>query len=107
MKDAQGRDIPSTGRAVIINNPRPFAPFKYLAEALVKRADEAGGAQYKFSIFNVQHGCRTADQNQQLLAVAEQTLSELSRGGKITSSEYRNEQAFRLDTRNGQINPYY
>ena len=107
MRDAQGREIPSTGRAVVVNNPRPFEPFAYLAEALVRRADELGGEKYKFMAFNVEHGCRTQAQNEQLKVVADRTIDKLKRAGKISDVEYRHEQAFRLDTRTGSILPYH
>ena len=107
MRDAQGRKIPSSGRAVIIDNPRPFEPFAYLAEALVRRADEIGGEKYKFMAFNVQHGCRKPEQNEQLKSVVERTIDKLRQTGKITDVEYRHEQEFRLDTRTGVILPYY
>jgi len=107
MHDAQGRVIPSTGRAIVVDNPRPFEPFTYLAEALIKRADEIGGEIYKFMVFNVEYGVRTPEQNEQLKEVVERTIDNLRQAGKITDVEYRPEQEFRLDTRNGAILPYY
>jgi hypothetical protein len=107
MCDSQGKEIPSTGRKIVVDTPRPFEPFAYLAEALVRRADEIGGEKYKFMAFNVQHGCRKPEQNEQLKSVVERTIDKLRQAGKITDGEYRHEQAFRLDTRTGTILPYY
>lgn len=106
-RDAQGREIPSSGRSVIVNNPRPFEPFKWLTTSLVKKADEKGGKRYKVKVFNVGHGVRTPEQNIQLKRVVEETLASLGSEGKIVDSEYRNEQSFVLDTRDGQIRPWY
>src|SRR3989338_8719346 len=101
IHDAEGRAIPSSGRAIVVNNPRPFEPFAYLAEALVRRDDEIGGEKYKFMAFNVQHDCRKPEQNEQLKSVVERTIDKLRQAGKITDVEYRHEQEFRLDTRTG------
>jgi hypothetical protein len=106
-RDAQGREIPSSGRAIVVDNPRPFEPFAYLAEALVRRADEIGGQRYKFMAFNVQHGCRKPEQNEQLKSVVDRTIEKLRQAGKITDVEYRHERAFILDTINGNVLPYY
>ncbi|MDP3640298.1 MAG: hypothetical protein Q8R53_03800 [Nanoarchaeota archaeon] len=107
MRDAQGRAIPSSGRAIVRDNPRPFEPFAYLAGALIRKADEIGGKKYKFMAFNVQHGCRTPAQNEQLKVVVDRTIDTLRQAGKISDFEYRHEQAFRLDTRTGVILPYF
>lgn len=106
MQDAQGREIPSTGREVILDNPRPFEPFADLAEALVKKADKNGGERYKFMVFNVGFGCRTPEQHEQLKSVVDRTIDKLRQAGKIATVEYRHEQAFRLDTGTGAILPY-
>jgi hypothetical protein len=74
---------------------------------LIQRANQRGGNGYKLMLFNVKHGARTAEQNEQLQRFVDQTVEELSQGGKIAATEYRNEDAFRLDTRNGNIVPYY
>ncbi len=103
MRDAQGREIPSTGREVIIDNPRSFDPFLYNAQALVHLADSRGGHQYNFIAFNIDHGCRTQAQNQQLKEVVERTIGQLREQGKLLSAEYRPETDFLLDTRNGRI----
>lgn len=107
MHDSQGRAIPSSGREIVVDNPRPFEPFAYLAEVLIRRADEIGGERYKFIAFNVEHGCRRPEQNTQLKEVVERTIAKLKQLGKITDVEYRHEQEFRLDTRIGTILPYY
>ncbi|MBT3450479.1 hypothetical protein HN652_00935 [archaeon] len=107
MRDAQGRDIPSSGRSIVVDNPRPFDPFTYLAEALVRKADSIGGEKYQFMAFNVKHGCRTQEQNIQLQSVVERTVQKLTETDKITDFEYRNETQFKLDTRTGLIIPYY
>ncbi len=91
----------------IIDNPRPFDPFAYLAESLVRKADSIGGDRYKFIAFNIQYGCRTQEQNIQLQSVVERTVDKLKQAGKITDFEYRHDQQFKLDTRTGLIHPYY
>ena len=107
MHDAQGREIPSSGREIIVNNPRPFEPFAWLAESLIRKADEIGGQKYTFMAFNVQYGSRTPEQNKQLKVVVDRTIDKLTRAGKISDFEYRYEREFRLDTRTGAILPYY
>lgn len=105
--DSKGREIPSTGRAITIDNPLPFEPFRYSAQDLVRRADEIGGEKYKFTTFNVKGGCRTPTQNEQLKSVVGKTIDVLTREGKITEVEHRHEQDFMLDSRNGARLPYF
>lgn len=59
------------------------------------------------SIYNIDFGCRTQEQNRELRKVVERTVQELGRGGKITDTEFRNEQGFMLDMRTGLVIPYY
>lgn len=96
-----------TGKIRYIEKPNAFLDFQWLAEALVRRADEIGGERYKFMVFNVDHGCRRPEQNRQLKEVVERTIAQLKQSGKITDAEYRHEQDFRLDTKTGAILPYH
>jgi len=106
LKDSTGREIPSTGRSVIINNPNPFSDLKYECKALIRKADELGGQKYKFIAFNIDHGCRTREQNNRLKEVVEETIKEFISTGKISQSDYRNEREFILDTKTGAILHY-
>ena len=103
FKDSQGRDIPSSGRALIIDNPFPFAPFTDLSLGLMAKADSVGGRVYDFYAFNVQHGCRTVYENKRLEQTVDATIATLRTHGKINSFEYRFDRAFVLDTRTGNI----
>lgn len=107
MRDASGREIPSTGRSIVINNPFPFEPFYYLSLALIRRAEEIGGSRFEFHTFNIDFGSRTMDQNKQLRVVVEKTILELEQAGKIRSVSWKHDQDFKLDTRTGLITPYY
>ena len=102
--DASGRAIPSTERKLVVKNTSPFT---YLAKALIRKADQIGGNQYKFMAFNIERGVRTEAQNKQLMSVVNRTVDNLRQAGKILAVEYRNERDFRLDTRTGLILPYY
>lgn len=106
-RDTSGREIPSSGRSIIVNNPAPFAPFEWLSDSLIKKADALGGQQYIYYTFNIEHGCRTPEQNQQLEAVVQSVISQLTTAGKIISTESRHETGFILDTRDGSFMPVW
>ncbi|MBI5392875.1 hypothetical protein HZA96_03305 [Candidatus Woesearchaeota archaeon] len=91
LTDFQGREIPSTGRTVIINNPSLFSPFSEYAHRLISAADKNSGAAYHFYAFNIAHGSRTKEQNLELGSVVERTIAELTDKGKLIGSHYRNE----------------
>jgi hypothetical protein len=84
-----------------------FILYPYLSNELFRKADAIGGRKYKFYGFNVKHGARTQQQNEQLEKFAEEYIRK-HRGvtDKIKDVEWRSEDGFILDTKTGLILPY-
>lgn len=94
-------------RQQIIDDPYWYRTFEYLSDDLFRRADAIGGKKYKFYGFNVKHGARTQQQNEQLEKFAEAYIERYRRVlGKIKDVEWRFEDGFILDTKTGLILPY-
>ncbi len=106
QRDAQGREIPSSGRSIIVNNPFWYSPFSQNANQLIAMADARGGSNYQFTAFNIHHGCRTRKQNEKLVEIVDGVIATLQANRKITTASYRTETAFVVNTITGQIVPY-
>ena len=113
MHDSQGRAIPSSGRAIMVNKHNPFADTQWRLNHLVSLAKEKGAKKIKLMFFNVEGGVRTPEQNNQLQETITKSLDALRKKREEDKKEleiddvsYRHEQAFRIDSRTGQVLPY-
>lgn len=113
LHDSQGRNIPSSGKAIIVNKPNPFIDTQWRLNHLISLAREKGAKKIKLYFFNVQGGSRTTAQNNQLQETIDKTLDYLKQKREkdekkveIEDVKYRSEQSFRIDSRTGQILPF-
>ncbi len=87
-----------------------FSRFSDYASRLISAADKVGGDSgfthfYDFYAFNIEGGSRTKLQNNQLTEIVEDTIQRLRTEKKILNFYYRNERAFLLNTKTGDILP--
>lgn len=77
LHDSQGRDIPNSGKAIIVNKPNPFIDTQWSLNHMISLAREKGAKKIKLYFFNVQGGARTTAQNSQLQETIDKTLNVL------------------------------
>lgn len=114
MHDSRGRDIPNSGKAIIVNKLNPFMDAQYQLNHLINLAKEKGAKDVKLYFFNVEGGVRKPEQNKQLQETINKALDALKQKGdqdenkvEIEDIEYRPDQSFRIDSRTGKILPFY
>lgn len=106
MRDSQGRDIPSTGREVIVDDAYWYRRFENMMNELLRKTSGKGGKSYEFHGFNVLQGARTAEQNQKLSEFAQELVKKLQEKGTFTGeADWQMWQGFTLDTRTGLFTP--
>ncbi len=70
---------------------------------MVDSADEAGGASYKLTTFNLESGLRDPELTALLIRGIENISTAAEFRGRIISLEHRNERNFIIDSRDGSI----
>lgn len=104
--DASGRQIPSSGREIVHDDPYWYRRFEHLMSALLKKAQEKGGKAFEFHGFNVLQGARTKEQNEQLARHAQEVVKRLQDEGVLVGEpDWKMWQGVTLDTRTGQFTP--
>lgn len=106
LRDSQGREIPSTGRSITVDNPYWYHSFKYLMDDLVRKANTKGGRTFQFYGINVLNGCRTQKQNEELTKYAQDLVQGLQSKGTLTGEpKWESWPGVVLDTRTGIVSP--
>jgi len=82
-----------------------FSRFSDYADRLISTAGKNGGNKYLFYAFNIGNGCRTQSQNSLLTEIVKTTVDQWQEKEKIIGFEYRDERAFLLNTKTGDILP--
>lgn len=90
----------------VVDDPTWFRKFDELASWIISAGDKRGGGSYRMTLFNVQGGARTKEQNESLARHVESAVERLRRSGKVSSVDYRSDDNFRIDARTGDIRPY-
>jgi chemotaxis receptor (MCP) glutamine deamidase CheD len=106
LRDSSGREIASSAKTIVRDDPYWFRRFEYLLNHLVRKAQELGAKKFEFHGFNVLQGVRTPKQNEQLAKFAQELVARLTQEGVFVGEpDWKEWQGFTLDTRNGQITP--
>lgn len=104
--DSSGRQIASSGREIVHNDPYWYRRFENLLNHLIREAQKQGAKKFEFHGFNVLQGARTQDQNEQLARFAQELVARLTQEGVLIGEpDWKQWQGFTLDTRNGSITP--
>ncbi len=97
-KIAAGANIPFVSSRLPI-----FRFFRPVANAIVEHACKYGAGRYCFYVFNLNSRERDAYHTRNLRKAAHRLQKALEKSGRVLSFEYRNDQNFVLDSRNGTI----